>query len=103
MIIFKDKTDEYTIKVEEGFDGEGKGFLFLHLEAHKFNKTVFKDLREMLDDYIDECGHKGYEKVSFYLEKDQSTKFHNTIRPLDYLVPFGYDDEYLLGGWFTGD
>ena len=35
----------------------------------------------------------------FYLPKDQSTKFHELVKPIDESMPFGGDEEYILYGW----
>ena len=97
------QTNEYVASCEEGFNEEGEGYVFLHLEVHNWNKSVYKSLQEDFNKVINEFKGRGYDRVSFYLPVEASTKFHEKMRPLDYLVKFGPNMEYQAGGWFTGE
>lgn len=97
------KNDEYVIKIEMVRPkGGGPETAFLHLDVEQFNKTVFKKIRQNLEDIRKEFLENGIEVVSFYIHKDITTKFHNMLRPLDFCVPMiGHEDQYLVGGWYT--
>ena len=76
--------DEYEVTMEDK-----EGFLFMHCEVHKFNKTVLKDLRgklQAIKEVVREAGH-----VALFSQ----TKNERFIRSLD--------DSYDLIAEFTDE
>lgn len=103
MIRLYEGNENWRLQIEEGSDDRGKAYVFLHLDVYKWNKSVYKELQSKLKVWIEEFKEEGYDMLSFYLRKEQSHKFHESMRSLDFITPFGPNNEYKAGGWFIGD
>tara|TARA_R110002096_G_scaffold40075_7_gene109295 strand:+ start:1056 stop:1346 length:291 start_codon:yes stop_codon:yes gene_type:complete len=79
-------------------DHEG-GLTFIHLEIIEWGKEVLKQIQKDLEQLLSLAKSNGEEMLFFYLPKDQSTKFHELVKPIDESMPFGGDEEYILYGW----
>ena len=92
--------DRYTAKIETiGVEGDRE--VFLHIDVSKWNKTTLKLIQQDLDDVLYKAYTLGFDCVSFYVDKETTTKFHHKVKPLDYEVPMNNNGEYIVGGWFT--
>lgn len=92
--------DKYLLELEFNLSGPSPA-LFLHLEVHKWNKTVLHELRVHLQNILDFAEKYDYELVSFVLEQNESIKFHNLVRLVDFVQ--NVEGGYKVAGWYTGD
>ncbi len=101
MLVNYEHNDKYLLQLEEGEGEDGESYVFLHLQVTLWNKSVFKELKLLLEEVINLAAANGYSKLNFYVEKDVGTKFHNMLKPLDYEQEFN-NGRHIAGGWFTG-
>lgn len=91
-----EENENFRVTMEKGEEG-GERFIFLHLDVFKWNKTVLKEMKEMLQEIGLLLYGAGYDITGFYLAHNQNTKFHEMLRPLDFKINEG---GHTFGGWY---
>lgn len=91
--------DRYTLVLEKGTKN-GESFVFLHLDVHKWNKSVLKEIRLILKEVGLFLYSEGHDITGFYLENNNNTKFHEMVRPLDFKIE---ESNNTFAGWYLED
>ena len=89
-------TQDYKCVLEAGED-----FVFLHLDVHNWNKTVFKTLKVDLQNILRMGYEEGHDYIFVYGNNKKIFKMANMVHPLvDDHVLFA-NDSYELMAWKT--
>lgn len=74
----------------------GRGFTFLHLNVHNFNKTILEEMRYFFDGFCKEAYNRGVRELFFYTNDMQTLKFAGMVRPVD---DYTKVDDVITGMW----
>lgn len=98
-----ESNERFDLNLEVGEDADGESFVFLHLDIHIWNKSVYRELLALNEELRLDLFKSGFDRMSFYIRGENNLKFHKIFGEFDYCQPFGPGQQWVVAGWFLGE